>query len=84
MRPSATSPGRTYKFYTGQAIYQFGDGMSYTTFKYTYIDQIAALYRAADGVEEYDIADVVKVSSTINGLCRCTLSCQCDQHRHKD
>lgn len=36
MRPSATSPGRTYKFYTGQAVYEFGTGLSYTTFAYSW------------------------------------------------
>ncbi|CAF1318287.1 unnamed protein product [Adineta steineri] len=36
MRPSSTNPGRTYKFYTGQAVYEFGYGLSYTTFNYTY------------------------------------------------
>ncbi len=36
MRPSPTNPGRTYKFYTGQAIYEFGYGLSYTTFSYTW------------------------------------------------
>ena len=30
-------PGRTYKFYTGTPVYQFGDGLSYTTFKYTWL-----------------------------------------------
>jgi len=38
MRPSDTNPGRTYKFYTGDAIYAFGDGLSYTTFAYTRVD----------------------------------------------
>lgn len=27
-------PGRSYKFYTGKALFSFGDGMSYTTFTY--------------------------------------------------
>jgi beta-D-xylosidase 4 len=36
MRPSPTNPGRTYKFYTGQAVYEFGDGLSYTTFVYSW------------------------------------------------
>ena len=36
MRPSPTNPGRTYKFYTGQAIYEFGFGLSYTAFNYTW------------------------------------------------
>lgn len=36
MRPSSTSPGRTYKFYSGQPVYEFGYGLSYTTFNYTW------------------------------------------------
>jgi len=38
MRPSTQppNPGRTYKFYTGESVYNFGDGMSYTTFSYTW------------------------------------------------
>jgi beta-D-xylosidase 4 len=36
MRPSPTNPGRTYKFYTGQAVYEFGSGLSYTTFVYSW------------------------------------------------
>ncbi|KAF4352156.1 hypothetical protein F8388_010522 [Cannabis sativa] len=34
MRPDPTTgyPGRTYRFYTGETIYAFGDGLSYTQF----------------------------------------------------
>ena len=32
MRPSSTNPGRTYKFYTGKPVFEFGFGLSYTTF----------------------------------------------------
>jgi len=35
MRPNATSPGRTYRFFTGSPIYDFGEGLSYTTFSYS-------------------------------------------------
>ncbi|CAF3730469.1 unnamed protein product [Rotaria socialis] len=35
MRPSKTNPGRTYKFFTGQAVYEFGTGLSYTEFAYS-------------------------------------------------
>jgi beta-glucosidase len=27
--------GRTYRYFTGEALYRFGDGRSYTTFRYT-------------------------------------------------
>jgi hypothetical protein len=36
MRPSSKNPGRTYKFYTGQAVFEFGYGLSYTTFTYSW------------------------------------------------
>jgi xylan 1,4-beta-xylosidase len=34
MRPDNSSgyPGRTYRFYTGETVYAFGDGLSYTSF----------------------------------------------------
>lgn len=32
--PSRNYPGRTYRFYTGDRIYGFGYGLSYTKFKY--------------------------------------------------
>ena len=37
MRPNKTSgnPGRTYRFYTGSPVFEFGSGLSYTTFTYT-------------------------------------------------
>ncbi|KAJ7935417.1 beta-xylosidase [Mycena leptocephala] len=32
LRPSATNPGRTYKWFTGAPVYEFGTGLSFTTF----------------------------------------------------
>lgn len=32
--PSRGYPGRTYRFYTGERVYGFGEGLSYTNFKY--------------------------------------------------
>jgi hypothetical protein len=38
MRPNATSgnPGRTYRFYNGTPVFSFGDGLSYSTFNYSF------------------------------------------------
>jgi hypothetical protein len=37
MRPNKTSgnPGRTYRFYTGKPVFEYGYGLSYTTFEYS-------------------------------------------------
>jgi len=45
MRPSTQppNPGRTYKFYSGESVFNFGDGMSYTTFSYTWNPAAAAI-----------------------------------------
>ncbi len=44
MRPSSTSPGRTYKFYTGQPIFEFGYGLSYTNFSYVWYNDSIEVY----------------------------------------
>jgi len=35
--PRGTNPGRTYRFYTGKPVVEFGHGLSYTSFKYTLV-----------------------------------------------
>ena len=52
MRPSPTNPGRTYKFYTGQTVYEFGAGLSYTTFAYSWINNTA--------ISSYSIDTLIK------------------------
>ncbi|KAL0701058.1 hypothetical protein Bca4012_057180 [Brassica carinata] len=39
MRPNNSTgyPGRTYRFYTGETVYAFGDGISYTQFNHRHI-----------------------------------------------
>ncbi|KAI0652437.1 glycoside hydrolase family 3 protein [Trametes meyenii] len=36
LRPSATNPGRTYKWYSGTPVYEFGFGLHYTTFGFSW------------------------------------------------
>jgi len=40
LRPNAATnnPGRTYKWYTGEAVYPYGYGLSYTTFNYQFLN----------------------------------------------
>jgi len=49
MRPNATTgcPGRTYRFFTGEPVFKFGEGMSYTTFEATARAPAAAAAAAA-------------------------------------
>jgi len=36
MRPSSGYPGRTYKFYQGTKVFEFGHGLSYTSYSYEF------------------------------------------------
>jgi len=40
LRPTDTSPGRTYKWYTGDAVYPFGHGLHYTTFEFAWAEDL--------------------------------------------
>jgi beta-D-xylosidase 4 len=53
MRPSPTNPGRTYKFYTGQAVYEFGYGLSYTTFTYSWSNDSSIFSYSIDTLTKY-------------------------------
>eukprot|EP00041_Stephanoeca_diplocostata_P023671 m.586873 g.586873 ORF g.586873 m.586873 type:complete len:171 (+) comp22348_c0_seq1:2-514(+) len=44
MRPDKTGcPGRTYRFYTGTPVFKFGEGLSYTSFAYSFAAPTAAV-----------------------------------------
>lgn len=44
LRPNLTSPGRTYIWYTGMPVYEFGYGEHYTTFGYKWVRAPATSY----------------------------------------
>ncbi|XP_044460896.1 beta-xylosidase/alpha-L-arabinofuranosidase 2-like isoform X2 [Mangifera indica] len=46
MRPDASHryPGRTYRFYTGETVYSFGDGLSYSNFNHQLLKAPKQLY----------------------------------------
>lgn len=42
------NPGRTYRFYTGTPVYEFGTGLSYTNFTYVYSNVSNEIVSASD------------------------------------
>lgn len=50
LRPSSTNPGRTYKWFTGTPIFEFGHGLHFTTFALSWQHQPAAVYRIPLGL----------------------------------
>merc|ERR1719330_856196 len=53
--PLGTNPGRTYRFYTGDAVVPFGFGLSYTAFDYAVVAapervSIAELHHELSGI----------------------------------
>lgn len=40
MRPVNGSPGRTYRFFNGNAVYTFGYGLSYSDFQYAFVSDM--------------------------------------------
>ncbi|XP_010254644.1 PREDICTED: probable beta-D-xylosidase 6 [Nelumbo nucifera] len=52
MRPDPSSgyPGRTYRFYTGNTVYEFGHGLSYTNYTYNFLSVPTKLSLLASSV----------------------------------
>ncbi|CAF0962663.1 unnamed protein product [Didymodactylos carnosus] len=73
MRPGDANPGRTYKFYTGEAVYEFGHGLSYTTFSYDWgqpskISVIDITTLMKTGYNDRTITDTYRVNVTNTGM----------------
>jgi beta-D-xylosidase 4 len=51
LRPNATSPGRTYKWYDGTPVYAFGYGEHYTAFSYHWSKVPANIYNIQELVD---------------------------------
>lgn len=51
IRPTATSPGRTYMYFTGTPTFAFGHGLGYTTFSYSRLKVARAAVTASGSIE---------------------------------
>lgn len=38
--PASGYPGRTYRFYNGEKVYEFGHGLSYTRYSYKFVNAV--------------------------------------------
>ncbi|KAG6872103.1 hypothetical protein C0995_012989 [Termitomyces sp. Mi166 len=59
LRPSATNPGRTYKWYQGTPVFEFGHGLHYTTFNVGW---------QRTPPTQYDIASLIANASSASPL----------------
>ncbi|CAN1156156.1 Probable beta-D-xylosidase 5 [Linum perenne] len=71
MRANATSnfPGRTYRFYTGKPVYEFGHGLSYSTFTKSIILSSSMLHVQLDsspGLGISTVSQAIDVSAITN------------------
>jgi beta-D-xylosidase 4 len=57
LRPNGSNPGQTYMWYTGTPVFEFGDGLFYTTFK-----ESAAPSPSHSGKNTYDIKVLTSAS----------------------
>jgi beta-D-xylosidase 4 len=48
LRPGKNSPGRTYKWYNGSAVFEFGYGMHYTNFSASITSKLQQSYAISD------------------------------------
>ncbi|KAF1973674.1 putative xylan 1,4-beta-Xylosidase [Bimuria novae-zelandiae CBS 107.79] len=48
LRPGTNNPGRTYKWYNGTAVFEFGSGLHYTNFSASIASNMSATYSITD------------------------------------
>ena len=78
MRPEPLSgyPGRTYLFYRGRKVFEFANGLSYSTYCYelVFVTQNKLHFRFSSSVAKVEISDTARyryrlVSELGEGLC---------------
>lgn len=73
--PSSGYPGRTYRFYRGRKVFEFGHGLSYTTYSYKFISVPQKNLKlnsigSAEVVKNLDSMRYIVVSNMDSDACR--------------
>lgn len=70
MRPDPSSgyPGRTYRFYNGPKVFEFGYGLSYTTYSYEFISSTPITIHLNHLMPSFQANDESSSSSSIRSL----------------
>lgn len=73
MRPDRSRgyPGRTHRFYTGESVYEFGHGLSYTRYQYKLLSSPERINLQVKGVisskiTPYETQDHISMSNSID------------------
>ncbi|KAJ7590919.1 glycoside hydrolase family 3 protein [Mycena floridula] len=78
LRPSSSSPGRTYQWYTGTPVFEFGFGLHYTSFAVSFAQRppatfnIQALIRAGSSAQFLDLATFASFSVNVHNTGKVT------------
>lgn len=72
LRPSKNYPGRTYKWYTGKPIFEFGHGLHYTTFSTAFVRPAALTFSTAAAHNPNTKAAVATFTATIKNTGKVT------------
>lgn len=65
LQPSSTSPGRTYKYYTGTPVFEFGHGLHYTTFEVSWSQKPQSIYEIQNLVKNGATSTFATFSVTV-------------------
>ncbi|KAJ4759550.1 beta-D-xylosidase 4 [Rhynchospora pubera] len=77
--PSRSYPGRTYRFYTGETVYKFGYGLSYSNFSYKFLSAPDKLILSLPYIEMFHmgkIPDYVRTDGPDHVYIKDISSCQ--------
>ncbi|KAL4254195.1 glycosyl hydrolase 3 family protein [Abortiporus biennis] len=79
LRPSSTNPGRTYKWFSGTPVFEFGFGLHFTTFSFSWATRPQSVFniqtilrKAASSSSPVDLVNLTTVSVNVRNTGKVT------------